>query len=85
VTLDDLSPEIRRDLHDDAVRLNKQQFWLVLPAVMLVAIALPLTFLIGGHLLVRTIEASALLLAWFVRTILEWRRLRQVDPYQYDE
>jgi len=81
----DLPPDIRRDLHSDAVRLNKQQFWFVVPAAILAAIAVPLAFVVGsGHLVMRSIAAAAALLAWAIRTCLEWRRLRQVDPYQYD-
>ena len=87
---DDVSPDVRRDLHTEAVRQNRQQLWFALLAVILAALALPTAYTIGmfrGSLyqLGETVIAAGGVLVWVVRTCLEWRRLRQVDPYQYDE
>jgi hypothetical protein len=82
---DDLPPDIRRDLHSDAVRLNKQQLWIALPAAIVAAMAVPLAFVMGRvDLEMRTIAAAGVVLAWAIRTCLEWRRLRQIDPYRYE-
>jgi hypothetical protein len=86
----DVSPDVRRDLHTEAVRQNRQQLWFALLAVILAALALPTAYTIGmfrGSLyqLGETLIAAGGVLVWVVQTCLEWRRLRQVDPYQYDE
>ena len=87
---DEISPDVRRDLHTEAVRQNRQQLWFALLAVMLAVLALPTAYTIGmfrGSLyqLGETVIAAGGVLVWVVRTCLEWRRLHQVDPYQYDE
>jgi hypothetical protein len=86
----DVSPDVRRELHTEAVRQNRQQLWFALPVVILAALALPTAYTIGVfrgsfYQLGETLIAAGAVLAWVVRTCLEWRRLRQVDPYQYDE
>ena len=86
----DLPPDVRRDLHTEAVRQNRQQVWFALLAVILAALAVPTAYTIGmfrGSLyqLGETLIAAGGVLIWVVRTCLEWRRLRQVDPYQNDE
>src|SRR5215217_170252 len=85
---DDVSPDVRRDLHTEAVRQNRQQVWFALLAVILAALALPTAYTIGMfrgsfYQLGETVIAASAVLVWVVRTGLEWRRLRQVDPYQY--
>jgi len=87
---DDLPPDVRRDLHAEAVRQNRQQVWFALLAVILAALAVPTAYTIGMfrgsfYQLGETLIAAGTVLAWVVRTGREWRRLRQVDPYQYDE
>jgi hypothetical protein len=86
----DVSPDVRRDLHTEAVRQNRQQLWFALLVVILAALALPTAYTNGmfrGSLYQQgeTVIAAGGVLVWVVRTGLEWRRLRQVDPYQYDE
>jgi len=54
------------------------------------ALAVPTAYTIGMfrgsfYQLGETLIAAGTVLAWVVRTGREWRRLRQVDPYQYDE
>jgi hypothetical protein len=85
-----LPPDVRRDLHTEAVRQNRQQVWFALLAVILAALAVPTAYTIGVsrgsfYRLGETLILAGTVLAWVVRTGLEWRRLRQVDPYQYDE
>ena len=85
----DLPPDVRRDLHTEAVRQNRQQVWFALLAVILAALAVPTAYTIGMfrgsfYQLGETLIAAGTVLIWIVRTGLEWRRLRQVDPYQYE-
>ena len=83
---DDLAPDVRRDLHSDAVRLNRQQLWLALLGLVLVAVAVPLDYFLshGQPLESSTLWAAGVVLVWIIRTCLEWRRLRQIDPYRYE-
>ena len=87
---DGVSPDLRRDLHTEAVRQNRQQLWFALLAVILAAVAVPTAYAIdvfhgSFYQLGETVIAAGAVLVWVVRTCVEWRRLRQVDPYQYDE
>ncbi len=43
---EELPPDVRRDLHGDAVRLNRQQLWFSLAGLILVAVAVPTAYLI---------------------------------------
>jgi hypothetical protein len=86
---DDLPPDVRRDLHTEAVRQNRQQLWFALLGVILAVWAVPTAYIIGVfrdsfYRLGETLIAAGTVLVWAVRTGLEWRRLRQIDPYQYD-
>jgi hypothetical protein len=85
----DLPPDVRRDLHADAVRLNRQQLWFALVGVILVAVAVPTAYILGTfrgnfYRLGRTLIAAGAVLVWAVSTGLEWLRLRQLDPSQYE-
>ena len=82
---ENLPPDVRRDLHSDAVRVNRQQLWFALLGIVLVAIAVPISFLIRPYWMWRTFFAAGMMLVWVGRTVLEWRRLRRIDPSQYDE
>lgn len=82
--LDERRPTARRSSRSPQRCCSIEQATTVVCAscLILVAIAVPVA-LIDRRLLRRTIGAAALMLIWVVRTCLEWRRLRQIDPYQY--
>jgi hypothetical protein len=80
-----LAVDVRRALHSDAVVLNRQQLWFVLPAAGLVALAIWSQFVVGvDRRAATTLWESGLVLAWAAKIVMEWRRLKRVNPDEYE-
>src|SRR5690348_3696468 len=83
--LDGLAPDVRRDLHRDAVVLNRKQLWVVLAALVLLMAAVTEALVIRDPRFThRTLGAAIAFLIWAGRTCREWWRLRHVNPDEYE-
>ena len=81
----DLPADVRRDLHRDAVILNRKQLWFVLTGLGLLTLAVIEAVLIrDSRFTNRTLAAGIVFLVWAGRTAREWWRLRHVNPEDYE-